>query len=43
LLASIAEPVTVVTFTGGAPNAAANLHCAARDDPLTRPWCPFDE
>jgi hypothetical protein len=36
------KPVTVVTFTGGAPNAAANLHCAGRDDPLTRPWCPFD-
>jgi hypothetical protein len=36
------KPITVVSFADGAPNAGENLHCGARDDPLTRPWCPFD-
>jgi len=36
------KPITVISFSGGAPNADQNIICAARNDPLTQPWCPFD-
>jgi hypothetical protein len=37
------KPITVVSFGSGIPNAQENIVCAARDDPLTKPWCPFDK
>ncbi len=36
------KPISVLQVEDGKPNANERAYCGSRDDPATRPWCPFD-